>query len=164
MAESRMSARRASSRCGQQAIHLVQAEKDRQLAAEVRQVDLLGGIAVANALPAQEFEELALRHQGAGLRARREPLRGERGQVVEHVHRAHGAHVLDVAANQKAGQRRQIVAVGRQGRHRQLALDPQMVQELLDGEIDGQAHGADRPAAGKRAQVFARLVCEWLVA
>jgi hypothetical protein len=39
-----------------------------------------------------------------------------------------------------------------------------VVQELLDGEIDGQAHQVDRPAAGKRAQVFARLVCEWLVA
>jgi hypothetical protein len=39
-----------------------------------------------------------------------------------------------------------------------------MVKELLDGEINGQAHGADRPAAGKRAQVFALLARVWLVA
>ena len=145
----------ATTRRGQQPIDLVEAEKDRKLAPEVGQIDLLGGIGVADALAAQELEELALRDQGAGLRARREPLRGERGQVVQHINGAHGAHVLDPAADEKPRQLRQVVAIGRQGRHGQLALNPQMVEKLLDCQIDGKTHSLDRPAARPRAQVFA---------
>jgi len=134
-------ARRGLVGSGQKALDLVEGKEDGQLAPEARQIDFFGGIAFADALGAQELEELAQGYQRARLRPHRQLLCCERGHVVEHVDGPNVTHPVLASADQEPGELGQVVPVGCDRGDRQLALDPQMVEELLNREVDAEAHG-----------------------
>ena len=67
---------------------------------------------------------------------------GQVNQEVEDVDRPHRVDGRDRAPGREVREARQVAAVGLDRRRRQLPLDPQVVEELLDGQVDGRPHAS----------------------
>ena len=135
----RASGRRAIGR-REQAVDFLDGEELGQLAAVARQVHLFGRVLRAQPLALEELEQLAQRDEPARLRARRELAVREEGEKIEHVDRAYGARLVHLALGGEAREERQVAPVGLDRRGRELALDPQVVEELLDLLVETSPH------------------------
>ncbi len=133
-------ARRAPIGRHHQAVDLVDGQVVGQLAPEARQIDVLGRIDGRDPLRLQELEQLAQRDQPPRLRPRRQLLLGQVDQEIEDVDRPDRVGGVDGAPGREVREPRQVAPVGFDSGRRQLPFDPQVVEELLDGHVDGGPH------------------------
>src|SRR4051812_30713169 len=65
-------------------------------------------------------------------------------EVVEHVDGPHLRRTQHLPAGGEASKRRQVSTVGLERGRRQLALDLEVIEELLDSEVERERRRADR--------------------
>ena len=88
----------------------------------------------------EESEELAQGHQRPSLGTGGQDVLGQRGQVFEDMDGANRGELREFPGRSESGKGGQVMAIGCQRGHAQLALDPQVVEKLLDGNVEGEAH------------------------
>ena len=102
----------------------------------------------------EELEQLAQRDQAPRLRARRQLALGQVDEEVEDVDRAHRGGAAHRAPGGEVREARQVAPVRLDGRRRQLALDPQVVEELLDALVQARRHAPMLDATGPRSKFW----------